>query len=269
MSQGPIVTDLKDQSKGVAHIILNRPTVHNALDEQMIEELTQAFATLGQDPLVRVIVLKANGEVFSAGADLNWMKRVAGYSFEKNVADAEKLSHLLDVIDQCPKPTIACIQGSAYGGGVGLICACDIAICSEEATFSLSEVKLGLIPAIIAPYVFKAIGQRQMRRYTLTADRISAEEAVRLGLVHHCVHESELGAVVESLTVSLRKGGPQAMAASKELIRHVVSCPLNEKLRAETARRIALVRTSPEGKEGIEAFLSKRSPSWTIHREET
>lgn len=248
--------------KGVIKVTINRPNVHNALDDQTIEELKQVFLKLGQDSSVRAIILASNGTTFSAGADLNWMKRVATYSLDKNIDDAKKLAQLLDYIDTCPKPTIACVQGATYGGGVGLIAACDVAVCSDTSVFCLSEVRFGLIPAIISPYVINAIGQRQTRRYALTADRMSAEEALRLGLIHQVVVEGELEATVESLAVSILKGSPAAITASKDLIRFVESRPIDASIHEETARRIANVRSSDEGKEGINAFLTKRTPSW-------
>ncbi len=246
--QSTVLRDQLEGLKGVVRLTVNRPNVHNALDEKVIEELAQAFSDLGQDTAVRAIVLASSGSVFSAGADLNWMKRVATYSLEKNIEDAKKLSRLLDIMDTCPKPTIACVQGAAYGGGVGLIAACDIAICVESAIFCLSEVKWGLIPAMISPYLINAIGQRQARRYVLTADHMSAEEALRLGLIHQVVGEGELEATIESLAVSILKGSPAAITASKELIRFVESRPIDASIHEETARRIASIRSSGEGK---------------------
>lgn len=257
-----IIQESMEGFTGVAKITLNRPNVHNALDENVIEELTQAFLKLSQNPLVRTIVLGANGTVFCAGADLNWMKRVSALSQDKSIEDAMKLSKLLDVIDTCPKPTIACIQGAAFGGGVGLIAACDIAVCGKDAVFCLSEVKWGLIPATISPYIINAIGQRQARRYVLTADRMSSGDAMHFGLVHQVVAEGELEAAIETLVVSILKGSPAAIKASKEMIRFVESRPIDSSIHQETARRLALIRSSAEGKEGIEAFLAKRTPSW-------
>lgn len=268
MSEPVILRDTFEGLQGVAKITLNRPLVHNALDEYVIEGLSQAFLDFSQDSTTRAVVLAANGPVFSAGADLNHMKRVAAYSLEKNVEEAKKLSQLLDIIDKCPKPTVACVQGAVFGGGVGLVAACDIAICVQEAFFCLSEVKWGLIPAMISPYVINAIGQRQARRYVLTADRMSAEDALRLGLIHQVVGEGELEATVESIAVSILKGSPEAIKASKELIRFVESRPIDETIHDETARRIAMIRSSDEGQEGINAFLAKRPPSWVPKSEE-
>ena len=268
MSEPVILRETFKGLKAVAKVTLNRPAVHNALDDSVIEDLSQVFLDLGKDPSIRAVVLTANGQVFSAGADLNHMKRVAAYTLEKNVEEAQKLSRLLGIIDQCPKPTIACVQGAAFGGGVGLIAACDIAVCIEEAFFCLCEVKWGLIPAIISPYVVNAIGQRQARRYVLTADRMSAGDALRLGLVHQVVGEGELEATAEALAVSILKGSPEAIKASKDLIRFVESRPIDETIHAETARRIAVIRSSVEGQEGINAFLAKRAPSWALTSEE-
>ncbi|MGV8949018.1 MAG: enoyl-CoA hydratase/isomerase family protein [Candidatus Paracaedibacter sp.] len=268
MSEPVILREIVEALKGVAKITLNRPLVHNALDDYVIKNLSQAFLEFGHDPAVRAIILAANGQIFSAGADLNHMKRVSTYTFKKNVEEAKKLSRLLDIIDKCPKPTVACVQGAAFGGGVGLIAACDIAICVEEAFFCLSEVKWGLIPAMISPYVINAIGQRQVRRYVLTADRMSAVEALRLGLIHQVVGEGELEATAESLVISILKGSPEAIKASKELIRFVESRPIDESIHEETAQRLAKVRSSIEGQEGMNAFLAKRLPSWIPKSEE-
>jgi len=235
-----ILREVLEGAKGVARITLNRPNVHNALDERLIEELTQAFLDLGQDSSVRAIVLASKGTVFSAGADLKWMNHVSTFTIEKSIEDAKKLSRLLDMIDTCSKPTIACVQGAAFGGGVGLIAACDIAICAKDAVFCLSEVRWGLIPAMISPYVINAIGQRQARRYILTADRMGSGDALRLGLIHQVVGEGELEATIESLAVSILKGSPAAISASKELIRFVESRPIEPSIHEETARRLAI-----------------------------
>jgi len=264
MSESVMVRGFWEGLEGVAKITVDRPDVHNALNEKLTEELSQAFWEFGQDPCVRAIVLAANGTVFSAGADLNWMRHVAAFTGEENVEEARKLSRLLTVIDTCPKPTIACIQGAAFGGGVGLVAACDMAVCVEAATFCLSEVRWGLIPATISPYIVNAIGQRQARRYVLTADRMSSKDALRLGLVHQVVEEGELEATVESLAVSILKGSPEAIKASKELIRFVGSRPIDGAIHEEMAQRIAAVRASADGREGIDAFLEKRTPSWVF-----
>lgn len=245
----------------VATVTLNRPERHNAFDEELIAELALAFDKLGRDPAVRVIVLAAAGKTFSAGADLEWMRRAASYSREQNVADAEKLAAMLRTIDLCPKPTIAKVQGTALAGGTGLIACCDIAFAAETAEFAITEVRIGLIPAVIAPYLIRAIGPREMRRWTLTAQRMSAVEAQRIGLLHGVVPAGELDAIVSAESQSLLLGGPQALAAAKDLIRSVAR-PLDSGVIADTAQRIADRRASEEGREGIAAFLEKRQPRW-------
>jgi methylglutaconyl-CoA hydratase len=245
----------------IATVTLNRPEVHNAFDEQLIAELTLAFADLGKDSSVRVIVLAATGESFSAGGDLNWMRRMAGYDRDENIADAETVAAMFRTIDECPKPTIAKVQGSAFAGGTGLISACDIAFAVDSAEFALTEVRIGLVPAVVAPYIIRAIGVRQMRRWTLTAQRMSAAEAHRIGLVHGIVPAADLDAVVDAEARALMLGGAQALASAKDLIRSVAR-PLDAGVIAETAERIADQRASDEGKEGVSAFLEKRPPTW-------
>jgi methylglutaconyl-CoA hydratase len=212
---------------------------------------------------VRVVVLAAKGKSFSAGADLNWMKRVARYSEAENIRDAVALASLMRTLDAMTKPTIARVQGAAFGGGVGLVACCDIAVASAAATFSLSEVRLGLIPAVISPYVIAAIGSRNARRYFLTAERFNAHEALRIGLVHSVVQGSELDNAVDGILDELLRGGPKAISAAKDLIAHVAHRPIDQLLAEETATRIAQIRVSPEGQEGIAAFLDKRPASWT------
>lgn len=260
MTEPILIREISPQ--GVARITLNRWDVNNALDERLIAELAQAFLDFGQDPAVRVIVLAASGKYFCAGADLNGMKRAATYSLAENIEDACKLSALLNLMDTCPKPTIALVQGSAYGGGVGLVAVCDIAICQEDALFCLSEVKLGLIPAIISPYLIKAIGQRQMRRYALTAEPMQATQAHTLGLIHEVVGKGGLEAAGDAFVAQILKAGPEALKATKELIHFVASRSVDDQVREETARRIAVIRQSPEGCEGVDAFLTKRQPFW-------
>lgn len=243
-------------------IRLARAERHNAFDDVLIADLTAAFASAGADPAVRVIVLASTGPSFSAGADLSWMKRMAGYSEEENFRDALGLARLMRTIDACPKPVVALVQGAAYGGGVGLIAACDIAIAAETAQFALTEVKLGLIPAAISPYVIEAIGARACRRLFLTAERFSAAEACGLGLVHEVVPANELIAAGERVVAMLLESGPAAQAAAKDLIKAVSHHPVDDDLEALTARRIAAIRATPEGREGVAAFLEKRKPSW-------
>ncbi|MHB1220094.1 MAG: enoyl-CoA hydratase/isomerase family protein [Alphaproteobacteria bacterium] len=248
-------------ANGRATVTLNRPEIHNAFDDALIARLSETFESLGGRDDVRVVVVAANGKSFSAGADLGWMRRMANYSEAENRADAERLARLIHVLDSLPKPTVARVQGAAIGGGVGLVAACDVAVASEAASFALSEVRLGLIPAVISPYVIGAIGPRQARRYMLTAERFDAAEAKRIGLVHAAVPAAELDAAVDSVVAALLLGGPEAVRESKALARAVGGSP-DEAMRADTARRIARLRASPEGKEGVSSFLEKRKPRW-------
>jgi len=249
-------------ARGTATLTLNRPALHNAFDDRLIADLIQELHELWADPQVRVIVLAAAGKSFSAGADLNWMRRMAEYSWEQNMADAMALAELMHTLNTLPKPTIARVQGPAYGGGVGLVACCDLAVAAETAVFSLSEVKLGLIPAVISPYLVNAIGERQARRYFLTGEPFDAQEARRIGLVHEVVAPEALDEAVAKLLAVMAGNSPAAMGAAKELI-HTVSRGLVDNVMIEaTARRIANVRTSPEGREGLSAFLNKRKPNW-------
>ena len=247
---------------GVGIIALNRPDVHNAFDEVLIAELTAAAQALGRDPDVRVVILTGNGPSFCAGADLNWMKKMAAFSRKQNVADAAGLAQMLRVLNELPKPTLARVHGNVFGGGVGLVACCDVAIAAAESTFSLSEARLGLVPATISPYVVEAIGARQARRYFLTAERFEAAEAYRIGLVHDIVPHGQLDDRVNELLGPLLMAGPAAQAECKALIRAVANRPIGEEVIADTVERIATVRASAEGKEGVGAFLRKRSPSW-------
>jgi methylglutaconyl-CoA hydratase len=248
---------------GTATLTLNRPEVHNAFDDQLIAGLTARLRELNADHAVRVVVLAANGKSFSAGADLNWMKRMARYSEAENLRDAIALGDLMHTLRALHKPTIARVQGAAYGGGVGLVACCDIAIGATTAAFCLSEVRLGLIPAVISPYVIAAIGERQARRCFLTAERFDAAEAQRIGLLHAVVDEAQLDASVQAMVDHLLKGGPKAQAAAKRLIDAVANRPIDRLLVEDTAERIARIRVTPEGREGIAAFLEKRAPGWT------
>lgn len=244
-------------------LTLNRPERHNALDEAMIAELTIGLQELAADPRVRVVVLSAVGKSFCSGADLAWMKRASGYGENENLADARNLAQLFVTLDTLPKPTIARVQGPAYGGGVGLVAACDIAIGAAEARFALTEVRLGLIPAVISPYVLAAIGRRQARRYMLSAEVIAAVEAWRIGLLHRVADDlASLDQTVESLVATLGGNGPEALAACKELIAEVAGRPIEAALVEETARRITEVRSGGEAAEGLAAFLEKRRPNW-------
>ncbi|MCA1939603.1 MAG: enoyl-CoA hydratase/isomerase family protein [Caenispirillum bisanense] len=249
--------------RGVATVTMNRPEVHNAFDDVLIGRITKAFEDLGADESVRVVVLASKGPSFSAGADLNWMKRMAGYTRDQNVEDALGLAAMCRAIDTCPKPTIALVQGAAFGGGVGLVACCDIAIGTTHAKFMLSEVKLGLIPAVISPYVVRAMGARAARRYFLTAERIEAADAQRLGLLHEVVEDDEdLASAGARMAATLLANGPRAMAEAKALVDAVVDRPIDATVIQDTAQRIADTRASGEGREGVSAFLEKRKPAW-------
>ena len=252
-------TDIRD---GVATIRMNRPDVHNAFDDALIAALTAELRRLDQLPEARIIVLAANGKSFSAGADLNWMRRMAKYSEEENLRDAMALAGLMRTLDGVKKPTVARVQGAAFGGGVGLVACCDIAIASTEAAFSLSEVRLGLIPSVISPYVIAAIGEREARRYFLTAERFDAVEARRIGLVHDVVDSGALDEAVAKIAGHLLRGGPQALAAAKRLIADVSRRSMDDALSADTARRIAAIRVGSEAQKGLAAFFEKRKPDW-------
>jgi methylglutaconyl-CoA hydratase len=246
----------------VATVTLNRPEVRNAFNEHTIAELALAFDELGRNELVRAIVLAANGPAFCAGADLNWMKKMAGYSYAENTADALKLADMLRTIYLCPKPVVAKVQGDCYAGGMGLAAACDIVVAAEEANFCLSEVKLGLIPGTISPYVIKAMGENASRRYFLTAERFSAREAHRIGFAHEVVAADALDAQVAAIVKALVSNSPNAVAQAKVLVRDIVGQEVSDTLLADTAERIASIRASQEGREGVASFLEKRKPSW-------
>ena len=256
------IVELQVTDAGVATVTMNRPDVHNAFDDTLIARLTAVLRSVDDDAAVRVVVLAAHGRSFSAGADLNWMKRMAHYSEAENLRDAMHLAELMRTLDRMRKPTIARVQGAAFGGGVGLVACCDMAIAAREALFSLSEVRLGLIPAVISPYVIQAIGVRAARRYFLTAERFGADEAKRRGLLTDVVDAHWLDQGVDGLVGQLLKGGPHAIAASKELIRAVSDRPIDTQVCEDTARRIAQQRASAEGREGVTAFLEKRAPAW-------
>jgi methylglutaconyl-CoA hydratase len=246
----------------IAVVTLNRPEVHNAFNEALIAELTAVLHGLGVDPAVRAMVLIGAGASFCAGADLNWMKKMAGFSRAQNLADAKKLAAMLTTLNELPKPTIARVHGAAFGGGVGLIACCDIAIGTPDAVFALSEARLGLIPATISPYVVEAIGARAARRLFLTAERFTGAEAYRLGLLHDLAQPAELDERIDDLLGSLMKAGPNAQAECKTLLRAVAQRPIDAGLIADTAKHIATVRASEEGKEGVAAFLVKRRAAW-------
>jgi methylglutaconyl-CoA hydratase len=247
---------------GVATVQLNRPDVRNAFNELMIGEILGAFRALGTDADVRAIVLAANGPAFCAGADLNWMKKMATYTHAENLADAAELADMLRTIYACPKPVVAKIQGDCYAGGMGLVAACDIAVAAEGANFCLSEAKLGLIPATISPYVIRAMGENAARRYFLTAERFSAQQARHIGFVHEAVAADALDAAVGDIVKALVSNSPNAVKEAKRLVQDMAGMPLTDALIADTAERIADIRSSDEGKEGVRAFLEKRKPGW-------
>ena len=246
---------------GVAWVTLTRPEVHNAFDDTLIAKLSAVLGGFASDERVRAVVLGAQGRSFSAGADLNWMQRMAGYSERENLDDARALADLMRRLYELPKPTLALVQGPTYGGGVGLVACCDIAIAAETANFCFSEVRLGLIPAAIGPYVIAAMGERAARRYFLTAETFSAREAMRFGLVHDVVPDEALRDIGRRVIKALLRGGPNAQVAAKDLILTISGRPLDD-LAEETAKRIARLRVSEEGREGIAAFLEKRKPRW-------
>ena len=249
----------------VARVTLTRPDVRNAFDDTLIAALTQAFTTLGADPTLRCIVLAADGPAFCAGADLNWMRRMAGYSHAENMADAGALAAMLRSIAECPVPTVARVQGDAIAGGMGLVAACDIAVCTASAGFCLSEVKFGLIPATIGPYVVRAMGARAAHRYFLTAERFDAAEALRIGFVHAVTPDNDaaaLDAQVDALAKSITGAGPAAARACKRLLHDIDGAPIDDALVARTVAAIADIRASDEGREGVQSFLQKRRPGW-------
>ena len=245
-----------------AIVTLNRPQIRNAFDDALIASLTGTLRTLDADPAVRAVVLAGAGPAFCAGADLNWMKRMAAYGFEQNLEDARALAAMLRTLDRMSKPTIARVHGPAFAGGVGLVAACDIAIGTPDAKFCLSEAKLGLSPATISPYVIRAMGGRMARRYFLSAEVFDAGEAYRMGLLSKLSASENLDAEIGELLGHLTQGGPQALAKIKDLIRAVSSGGVDDAMIDDTAKRIAAIRVSPEGREGIASFLEKRKPSW-------
>ncbi len=258
------MTHILTQTHGpVSTITLNNPDKHNAFDDTLIAHLTATLKELDANPAVRIVILSAAGSSFSAGADLNWMKRMAAYSEAENFRDAMGLAELMRTLHGLSKPTIARVQGAAYGGGVGLVACCDMAVGTPQAIFALSEVRLGLIPAVISPYVIAAIGQRSAQRYFLTGERFNAVEAHRLGLLHElAADENAMDATITEWTHALLSCSPAAITESKRLIAAVANRPIDEHPITETAQRIARVRASAEGREGVSAFLEKRKPSW-------
>ena len=255
---------LHTDARGVATLTLNRPDKHNAFDDVLIADLTQKLLQLNNDNHVRIVVLTGAGKSFSAGADLNWMRSTAKFSEVQNLEDALKLAELMDVLNTLRKPTIARINGAVYGGGVGLVACCDIALAADTATFALSEVRLGLVPSVISPYVIAAIGARQARRYFLTAEAIDAERARDIGLVHEVVPAGKLDEAAAREADLLLKAGPKALSACKELVASNAAASVSARraLKQKTAQLIAQLRVSEEGQEGLSAFLEKRPPKW-------
>lgn len=253
---------VEHRAHGVVWLTLDRPEIHNAFDDRLIAALTVALDRLGEDDAVRVVVLTGGGRSFSAGADLNWMRRTATYGEAENLADARALAKLMQTLNELAKPTVARVNGAALGGGTGLVACCDVVVASERAVFGTTEVRLGLIPSVIGPYVLAAVGPRHARRLMLTGERISAAEAARLGLVHEVVADDQLDAAVERIVGELLKGGPAALTAAKRLIRDLAGRPVELDLVDDTAQRIAALRATPEAREGVGAFLEKRPPGW-------
>ena len=258
--ESKVLLDINAQ--GVATVTLNNPDKHNAFDDGVIKQLTEIFTTIANNSSVRVMVLGSNGKSFSAGADLGWMKRMAGYSYEENLQDANALAQMLKVLNFLPVTTIAKVQGAAFGGAVGLVSCCDIAIASEKASFCLSEVKLGLIPATISPYVVNAMGLKASRRYFQTAERFFAEKALQVGLVDEVCSAENLDAEVEKMLATLLQNSPAAVKQAKQLALDVAYQNINEDLLAETSMRIAAIRVSDEGQEGLTSFFEKRPAAW-------
>jgi methylglutaconyl-CoA hydratase len=260
MTDNQLLTDI--DAFGRATLTLNRPELHNAFDDVLIAGMTERLKGFAADPQVRLVCLAATGKSFCAGADLGWMRRTSDYSHAENLADATALAELMQILDSLPKPTVALVQGAAFGGGVGLAAACDLVLATPAASFCLSEVKLGLIPAVISPYLIAAIGARAARRYFISGERFSAERARQLGLVHELVAADALSREADRLTRLLLHNGPQAMAAAKQLVADVARQPLNAQLIADTAERISVTRAGAEAREGLKAFLEKRRPDW-------
>ncbi len=253
---------ISNYENGIVRVTLNRPEKHNAFDDELIAQLTSTLHELDQDDSVRVLILDAAGKSFSAGADLNWMKKMSEYSLDENRQDSQYLADLMASLYGMQCITIASVQGATYGGGVGLVACCDMAVASVNASFCFSEVKLGLIPAVISPYVIQAIGERAAKRYFSTAERFDSKRAAELGLVSEMVREDELEARVMSLAELIIENGPEAVIQAKQLIKDVANQPVDKHLRTMTANRIATIRATRQGKEGVNAFLEKRKANW-------
>jgi methylglutaconyl-CoA hydratase len=259
--------DIRIDARGVAQITLDRPDVLNAFDEALIAQIAHAFLALEANRTVRVIVLAARGRVFCSGADVAWMRRAAANTHEDNLVDARRFAGMMHAIQSSSRPVVARVQGGAYGGGVGLICAADIVIATEHAVFSVSEAKLGILPAVIGPYLTNAVGLRQAKRLALSAASITAAEALSIGMVHEVVPEPQLDAAVEKSIDDLLRCGPHAQAEIKKLFGTFALGPVTEDTRDRTASAIAHVRAGPEAKEGFSAFVEKRKPAWTLGRD--
>ena len=255
-----IVTEI--DSRGVAKVTLNNPSKHNAFDDYMITQLSNAFTAIVENSDVRLMILASEGQSFSAGADLDWMKRMAAYSYEENLEDAKALAGMLKMLNEMPQPTIARVQGAAFGGALGLISCCDIAVAATTANFALSEVKIGLVPATISPYVIAAIGERYAKRYFMTAERFDGNTALQMSLVHETVEEQQLDKKIEQLVTSVLINGPEAVVAAKQLISKVSGEAIDSTLIGHTCEVIAGIRVSTQGQEGLSAFLDKRKPNW-------
>ena len=255
-----VITDIDDH--GVAQVRLNNPDKHNAFDDEIIGELTEAFVAIADNSNVRVMVLGSEGKSFSAGADLEWMKRMASYSYDENLRDASALALMLKTLNEIPQPTIARVQGAAFGGAVGLVSCCDMAVAASAGSFSLSEVKIGLVPATISPYVIAAIGQRAARRYFVTAERFDAHRALQLGLVNEVVDAEQLDQEIDRLINTLLANGPEAVTGAKQLVFDVAGKPIDQQLIDATCETIAAIRVSEQGQEGLQAFLERRKPQW-------
>lgn len=262
MKQDVVIVETDE--RGVATVTMNRPEKHNAFNEKLVADLQEAFGHLARNPFVRAVVLTGAGKSFSAGADLNWMQEMANYSMEANLGDATRLADMLHALDSLPQPTVAKINGGAYGGAVGLIGACDVAIAVDDASFGITEVRLGLIPSVISPYVLRAVGPRQGRRYALSGERFDAAEALRIGLVHRVERRKTFDASVNDIVERLVAGAPGAQEEIKALFRDIWELGrTGDTVRADTAQRIAKRRTTDEAREGMTAFLGKRKPNWS------
>jgi methylglutaconyl-CoA hydratase len=254
--------DIRRPSRHVAEVWLNRPDVRNAFNEGVIAELGAAFAGFADDAELRAIVLGGHGKAFCAGADLSWMRTMAGFDWEQNRADAQALADMLWLVYRCPVPIVGRVHGDCYAGGVGLAAVCDVLIAADAANFCLSEAKLGLLPGTISPYVIRAMGEQAARRYFITAERFSAAQAHAIGFVHELSAADALDAKVGEIVAALVANGPMAARACKRLVQDVAGAPIDAALRADTARRIADIRASAEGREGVQSFLNKRKPAW-------